>query len=150
MSIACRLDARVETCGTEVGMFSLGSRTALLPYARERYFENHKILSACDKLHKLYASTAEPVVWARSVGLEVLNELDSVKAAIMLNAGSRSTRTGRGLSGRQLGVNFGADAVETIARNLSGVSTLMRGVAGMVGDGLQRVLQTVANSQRRP
>ncbi len=87
-------------------------------------------------------------MWARSVGLEVLNELDTVKAAIMLNAGSRSTRTS--LSGRQLGVNFGADAVETIARNLSGVSTLTRGVAGMVGNGLQRVMQRVANSQRRP
>ncbi|PIL25239.1 hypothetical protein GSI_13128 [Ganoderma sinense ZZ0214-1] len=116
----------------------VGSRTALLPYARERYFENHKILAACDKLHKLYASTAEPVVWARSVGLEVLNELDSVKAAIMLNAGSRRSR--KSLSGTQLGVNFGADAVETIARNLSGVSTLTKGVAGMVGDGLQKVL----------
>ena len=87
-------------------------------------------------------------MWARSVGLEVLNELDSVKAAIMLNAGSRSSRAG--LSGTQLGVNFGADAVETIARNLSGVSTLTQGVAGMVGDGLQKALQTVANSQRRP
>ena len=87
-------------------------------------------------------------MWARSVGLEVLNELDSIKAAIMLNAGSRSTRSS--FSGRQLGVNFGADAVETIARNLSGVSTLTQGVAGMLGDGLQKVLQTVANAQRRP
>ncbi|KAI1793424.1 ubiquinone biosynthesis hydrox [Ganoderma leucocontextum] len=125
----------------------VGSRTALLPYARERYFENHKIMSACDKLHKLYSSTSEPVVWARSVGLEVLNELDSVKAAIMLNAGSRSTRTSP--SGGQVGVNFAADAVETIARNLSGMNTLTRGVAGVVGDGLQSVLQSVANSQRR-
>ncbi|EJF64010.1 ubiquinone biosynthesis hydrox [Dichomitus squalens LYAD-421 SS1] len=125
----------------------IGSRTALLRYARERYFENHKIMSACDKLHKLYSSTSEPVVWARSVGVEVLNELDSVKAAIMLNAGSRSSRTRP--SGRQIGANFAADAVESIARSVAGVSTLTTGVAGLVGEGLQRVLQTVANSQRR-
>ncbi len=34
------------------------------------------MMSAVDKLHKLYASTAPPVVWARSTGVEVLNELD--------------------------------------------------------------------------
>lgn len=43
-------------------------------------------------MHKLYASTAPPVVWARSVGLEVVNELDSVKAALMFSAGASSTR----------------------------------------------------------
>ena len=104
-------------------------------------------MSACDKLHKLYSSTSEPVVWARSVGVEVLNELDSVKAALMLSAGSRSSRARP--SGRQVGVHFAADAVENIARSLSGVDTLTRGVAGMVGEGLQRALQSVANSQRK-
>ncbi|THH08534.1 hypothetical protein EW145_g2651 [Phellinidium pouzarii] len=69
----------------------IGSRTALLPYARARYFENHKLLSATDKLHKLYSSTFSPVVWVRSVGLEVVNELDTLKAAIMMTAGSSSS-----------------------------------------------------------
>ncbi|KAH8116514.1 ubiquinone biosynthesis hydrox [Phellopilus nigrolimitatus] len=68
----------------------IGSRTALLPYARARYFENHKLLSTVDKLHKLYGSTLPPLVWARSVGLEVVNELDLLKAAIMMTAGSGS------------------------------------------------------------
>ena len=126
---------------------SPGSRTALLPYARERYFENHKLMSAVDKLHKLYASTAEPVVWARSVGLEVLNELDSVKAAIMLNAGSHGGRTRP--SGQQVGAHFAANAVESIAKNLSSASTLARGVSSKVGEGVQRVLQSVADSRRR-
>lgn len=45
-------------------------------------------MSVCDKLHKLYSTTAQPVVWARSVGLEVLNELDSIKAAMMMSAGA--------------------------------------------------------------
>nr|VWP00342.1 Fungal_trans domain-containing protein [Ganoderma boninense] len=76
----------------------VGSRTALLPYTRERYFENHKILSSCDKLHKLYASTTEPVVWAplRRPGA-------GAHAPLSLGGNSAS--------------NFGADAVETIARN---------------------------------
>ena len=41
-----------------------------------------------DKLHKLYGTTLPPVVWARSVGLEIVNELDTLKAAIMMSAGS--------------------------------------------------------------
>lgn len=66
----------------------LGSRTALLPYPRARYLENHKLLTVVDKLHKLYGTTLPPIVWARSVGLEVVNELDTLKAAIMISAGS--------------------------------------------------------------
>ena len=123
-----------------------GSRTALLPYARERYFENHKTMSACDKLHKLYSVTAEPVVWARSVGVEVLNELDSVKAALMLNAGSQSSR--RGPSKTQFGVNVAADAVENLARSMSGVRTLTEGIGNMVGAGVQRMLKGLSDSQR--
>ncbi|KAI0741280.1 ubiquinone biosynthesis hydrox [Daedaleopsis nitida] len=125
----------------------IGSRTALLPYTRERYFENHKIMAACDKLHKLYSSTAGPVVWARSVGVEVLNELDSVKSALMLNAGSRASR--ERLSRTQFGATFAADGVESLARSMSGVRTLTEGVANMVGAGVQRVLRGLADSQRR-
>ena len=66
---------------------SQGSYSALHPYASERYFTNHKVMSAVDKLHKLYSSTFEPIVWSRLVGLEVLNELDAVKAALMMDAG---------------------------------------------------------------
>ncbi|KAJ7504471.1 ubiquinone biosynthesis hydrox [Mycena galericulata] len=68
----------------------VGSRTALLPYAQERYLENHKIMSVMDKLHKLYSTSFEPVVWARSTGLEVLNEFDSVKAALMMEASGKN------------------------------------------------------------
>jgi ubiquinone biosynthesis monooxygenase Coq6 len=65
-----------------------------MPYARERYFENHKIMSAVDKLHKIYSTTAAPVVWARSTGLEILNELDTLKSAVMLSAGAKPSSTG--------------------------------------------------------
>ncbi|KAF8142131.1 hypothetical protein EV363DRAFT_1469305 [Boletus edulis] len=91
----------------------IGSFTALRPYASERYFANHKVMSAVDKLHKLYSSTLEPIVWARSVGIEVLNELDTVKAALMMDAGGgRSTRSrweldllARGVEGIAIGMS---------------------------------------------
>ncbi|TFY70136.1 hypothetical protein EVG20_g2879 [Dentipellis fragilis] len=76
----------IETAALRGG--DIGSHTALLPYARERYIENHKLMSVMDKLHKLYTTTLPPVVWARTVGLEIVNELDSLKAGIMTSAGS--------------------------------------------------------------
>lgn len=48
-------------------------------------------MSACDKLHKLYAIEDERIVWARSVGVEILNELDTIKAAIMMTAGANQS-----------------------------------------------------------
>ncbi|TFK29762.1 COQ6 monooxygenase [Coprinopsis marcescibilis] len=68
----------------------VGSYTALLPYAQERYLQNHIMMAAVDKLHKLYTIDLEPVVWARSAGLEVVNELDSLKAALMMSAGAEA------------------------------------------------------------
>ena len=104
-------------------------------------------MATCDKLHKLYASTAEPIVWARSVGVEVLNELDAVKAAVMLNAGSNPTRIR--VSGAQLGANAAADGLASLARGLSGARTLTEGVAGILGSGVQRMLQSLGGSQRQ-
>ncbi len=98
----------------------IGSYNALKGYARERYWENQKMLSAVDHLHWLYAGTPVPlsqqadggreqkerdglvktaakeivgrgVVWARSTGLEVINELGFVKNAFMRQAGSTTT-----------------------------------------------------------
>uniref|UniRef100_V5GIF8 5-demethoxyubiquinone hydroxylase, mitochondrial n=1 Tax=Kalmanozyma brasiliensis (strain GHG001) TaxID=1365824 RepID=V5GIF8_KALBG len=100
----------------------LGSYNALKGYARDRYWENQKMLSAVDHLHWLYAGTPVPlsqqadggkqqrerdglvktaakevvgrgVVWARSTGLEVINELGFVKNAFMRQAGSTTTRS---------------------------------------------------------
>ncbi|KAG6891227.1 hypothetical protein C0995_008479 [Termitomyces sp. Mi166 len=88
----------------------VGSYTALLPYAQERYLENHTLMGAIDKLHKLYTTTFEPVVWARSVGVEVLNELDSVKAALMMVAGARSHKIDRTAEGWDLAAT-GAEAL---------------------------------------
>jgi ubiquinone biosynthesis monooxygenase Coq6 len=42
-------------------------------------------------MDKLYASTAPPIVWARSTGLEVLNELDTFNAGILGAASGQSS-----------------------------------------------------------
>jgi ubiquinone biosynthesis monooxygenase Coq6 len=122
------------TCGLE------GSITALQPYARERYIQNHAMLSAVDKLHKLYASELAPVVWARSVGVEVLNELDTLKAAVMLSAGS-SAPHGAGAPGW----NMAAAGIESISGGVQ--------VARAIGTGLQSVavgvLRTAADTLAR-
>ncbi len=93
----------------------LGSYTALKAYPRERYWENQKMLSAVDHLHWLYASpvpshlaatpgasrvegalrsiaregVARSILWARSTGLEVVNELGPLKNMAMRQAGAQ-------------------------------------------------------------
>lgn len=85
----------------------------LLPYERERYFANHVMMSAIDKLHKLYSNDMESIVWARSVGIEVLNELDSVKAAIMAIAGAQTSV--EEVPARNVAWDFAGSAVQTFA-----------------------------------
>jgi ubiquinone biosynthesis monooxygenase Coq6 len=56
------------------------------------------MMSAVNKLHMLYASTALPIVWARSTGVEMLNELDVLISGIIGAAGghpSAHARDGR-------------------------------------------------------
>ncbi|KAF8677629.1 Ubiquinone biosynthesis monooxygenase COQ6, mitochondrial [Rhizoctonia solani] len=67
---------------------NMGSYTALLPYMRARYMHNQSLLLATDSLHKLYGTTAPPIVWARSTGLEIINELSTIKGALMGVAGA--------------------------------------------------------------
>ena len=106
----------------------LGSLTALIPYGRERYFENHKMMAAVDKLHKLFSTSFEPLVWARSVGLEVINELDAVKAALMISAGG-SVRNGKGdVNWANLaagGISAAASTVEAVRAMGNGIVTTM-------------------------
>ncbi|KAL1743220.1 hypothetical protein HDZ31DRAFT_83561 [Schizophyllum fasciatum] len=112
----------------------IGSYTSLLPYAQERYFENHKLMSAMDKLHRIYSTDAAPVVWARTVGVEVLNELDTVKAAMMITAGS-SPQAKRAEAGA------GATAWGLVASGLENLGTAV-GVTKTLGGGLPSVIST--------
>ncbi|KAJ7066691.1 ubiquinone biosynthesis hydrox [Mycena amicta] len=118
----------------------IGSRTALLPYAQDRYFANHKIMSVMDKLHKLYSTSFAPVVWARSVGLEVVNELDSVKTAIMME--------GSGKTHSEMNVVWEAAArgVETFASAASATRTIADAVPGALGSAFLGVVKALSSS----
>ncbi|KAF5383600.1 hypothetical protein D9615_003491 [Tricholomella constricta] len=122
----------------------VGSYTALLPYAQERYLENHTLMGAIDKLHKLYTTTFEPVVWARSVGVEVLNEFDSVKAALMMMAGARDHKVDKTAAGW----NLAAKGVEGLAASVGAAKLLGGGIGGMMGAGLQGLLKATSTKTR--
>lgn len=94
------------------------------------------MLSACDKLHKLYSTKAGPVVWARSVGLEVLNELDTIKAALMMSAGSERSKPPT-----QVGWELAAKGVETFARKVDGARELGGSIKNLVDTGVRQLLQ---------
>ncbi|KAF9077907.1 ubiquinone biosynthesis hydrox [Rhodocollybia butyracea] len=129
----------------------IGSYTALLPYTQERYLENHKIMSACDKLHKLYSTSFGPLVQLRSVGLEVLNELDSIKAAIMMSAGSVS-REDRPLSyssdARAAFFDMAAKGVENIGSAAHVAGIVRGGLANLAVTALQNLATAAASSQQ--
>lgn len=61
----------------------IGAKTALEPYAAERWLPNHVLLGVCDKLHKLYSAGSGPLVPLRSLGLNVVNAMGPLKGFIM-------------------------------------------------------------------
>jgi len=124
----------------------IGSRTALLPYTRARWLENHKFLTAVDKLHKLYSTTLPPVVWARSVGLEVINELDAIKAALMVTAGGGGVFP---VGDRARGWDLVAKSLVNF-NNASGTAKLVGGgLVNVVGVGLQQLGNALTQISRR-
>ena len=99
------------------------------------------MLLAVDKLHKLYASQLSSVVWSRSVGVEVLNELDTLKAAVMLGAG-----TNRGSSHTSsLGWDIFASGSENVGAGVRVARALAQGLQGVTAS----VLSGAADALRR-
>ncbi|KAJ3932777.1 MAG: ubiquinone biosynthesis hydrox [Lentinula lateritia] len=130
----------------------IGSYTALLPYTQERYIENHKIMSACDKLHKIYSTSSGPLVQLRSVGLEVLNELDSIKAAIMMSAGSVSQTNDKHLSYngdiRAMMFNIAAKGVENINTAAQVAQIIRGGLGGLAVNAIQNLAKATSSYQQ--
>ena len=91
-------------------------------------------MGAIDKLHKIYSTTFEPLVWARSIGVEVLNELDSVKAALMMTAGAQKRTIDGGTAW-----NLAAKGVETLFHSGSVAKNIGGAASRILGDGLQRL-----------
>lgn len=57
----------------------IGTKIAIEPYWSERFLANHVMLGVVDKIHKIYSTEFTPIVWARTVGVNVLNSLPFVK-----------------------------------------------------------------------
>jgi ubiquinone biosynthesis monooxygenase Coq6 len=102
------------------------------------------MMSAVDKLHKLYASTVPPVVWARSTGVEVLNELDTVKAGIISAAGGRSSASI--VPGSPWGMVAGG--VEALVSGTQVIGTGLNTVAGGILQQLARVASVHGKDKR--
>lgn len=98
-------------------------------------------MSVMDKLHKLYSTSFEPVVWARSVGLEVVNEFDSVKTALMMEA------SGNGLAGASVW-DLAAKGAENFAAATDAARIIRTGFSGMLGAAVQGVLKTVSTQRQ--
>lgn len=121
----------------------LGAYLSLKLYPKERYLANHAVLSACDHLASLYARTDPVSVWARSTGVEVLNELGPVKDLIMRRAGSApaADRAGTMGSSHDAGA-WGAVAsvLERAGQVKDVASVLGRAAIGQVGARLSRLI----------
>lgn len=93
-------------------------------------------MAAVDKLHKIYTTDFGPVVWARSTGLEVVNELDSLKAAIMMTAGADGRK-----SGVAAGWDLVARGVETMGGAVRVAQAIGGGIGGIVSGGVQTLVK---------
>ncbi|KAH9812500.1 hypothetical protein DFH28DRAFT_978697 [Melampsora americana] len=105
----------------------IGSLTALSPYARSRYLNNHLVMATVDKLNKLYSIKASPIVWARSVGVEVLNEIPTLKNLMMGSAGGNLNQTSTGPWGMVADVYETLEKVKYVSEGIArmGVGALM-------------------------
>ncbi|KAH9815702.1 Ubiquinone biosynthesis monooxygenase COQ6, mitochondrial [Teratosphaeria destructans] len=75
--------------GVDHGM-DIGTCWTLDTYNSDRWAANHAMLGVCDKLQRLYSAEAGPVVWGRSVGLEVVDRLGPLKGMLMGAASGRA------------------------------------------------------------
>jgi ubiquinone biosynthesis monooxygenase Coq6 len=96
-------------------------------------------MAAIDKLHKLYSTTFEPLVWTRSVGVEALNELDSLKAALMVVAGAYKHATHK-----REAWTLAANGVETLVNSARTANNVSGGIAAKLSAGLHKFLKATA------
>ena len=105
-------------------------------------------MSVVDKLHKLYSTRLEPVVWARSVGLEIVNELHALKAAIMMSAGAADDEV-RARSG-SAGWDLVANGVEAFTRGAGITTAVGSGLRTAAAGALQQLANAVLQERKRP
>jgi ubiquinone biosynthesis monooxygenase Coq6 len=87
------------------------------------------------------------VVWARSVRLEVINELDTIKAALMITAGVSGGGSRVGSRGWGLGV--ATRGLETFSGVADGVKVVGSGLVTVAGVVLQQFWNILFQVGRR-
>lgn len=117
----------------------LGSYTAMLPYATERYPANHALLSATDKMHYLFGTRLPVISWARSLGMDVLNELGPVKSMLMSRAGA-DPKQGNGPGAAERA----ADGLEGWRQTKALASMALAGGRELVKNGARGLLERIA------
>ncbi|KAF2771813.1 ubiquinone biosynthesis hydrox [Teratosphaeria nubilosa] len=75
--------------GVDHGM-DIGTSWTLDAYNSERWAANNAMLGVCDKLQKLYSAESGPVVWGRSLGLDLVDKLGPLKGMLMGAASGRA------------------------------------------------------------
>ena len=70
----------------------IGTCWCLDGYNSDRWAKNNAVLGTCDKLQKLYSVAGGPVVWARSLGLDIVDKLGPLKGLLMSAAGGGAGR----------------------------------------------------------
>lgn len=80
--------AKLVARGVDHGM-DIGSCWCLDDYNSERWAANNAMIGVVDKLQKLYSASSGPVVWGRSLGLDLVNKLGPLKGALMGAAAGR-------------------------------------------------------------
>ncbi|KAI7373219.1 hypothetical protein KC336_g20450, partial [Hortaea werneckii] len=68
--------------GVEHGV-DIGTNWCLDQYNADRWAANNAMLGVVDKLKKVYSAESGPVVWGRSLGVDLLDRLGAVKGAVM-------------------------------------------------------------------
>ncbi|KXL51520.1 hypothetical protein M433DRAFT_60134 [Acidomyces richmondensis BFW] len=77
--------------GVRRGM-DIGSEWCLEGYNSARWAQNSAVLGVCDKLQKIYSVGSGPVVWGRSLGVNLLERMGMVKGWLMGAAGGGPAR----------------------------------------------------------
>ncbi|TIA95787.1 hypothetical protein E3P89_01072 [Wallemia ichthyophaga] len=106
----------------------IGSKTILERYTRDRYLVNLTMLMMTDKLNALFQVSGEnPLVQLRSMGLEMINEIDRVKEFLVRHAGTKGIE-------KEDGDSIIADGIESVGKAITMLSATARQV-GRFGEG---------------
>lgn len=116
----------------------LGAYTAMLPYSKERYPANHLLLSTTDKLHHVFGTRIPIVNWARSTGMDLINELTPVKRALMERVGGNAGAAGEK---QKTWYETGADSLDgwKTVKSLAGIARA--GAGQLLGNAARRFVE---------